>query len=57
MPEEFEALAIDWWHGRVSAVQAGRALGVSRATFQRRAEEWSQNQGLAKRGRSRAPYL
>lgn len=57
MPEEFETLAIDWWHGRVSAVQAGRALGVSRATFQRRAEEWSQNQGLAKRGLARAPYL
>ena len=42
MPEEFEALALDWWHGRVSAVQAGRKLGVSRTTFKSRAEEWCQ---------------
>ena len=46
MPEEFEALALDWWHGRVSAVQAGRKLGVSRTTFKSRAEEWCQAAGM-----------
>ncbi|MCI8538924.1 MAG: recombinase family protein [Oscillospiraceae bacterium] len=40
MPDAFEALALDWWAGRVSAVQAGKQLGVSRTTFMRRAEEW-----------------
>ncbi|MCI9156091.1 MAG: recombinase family protein [Lawsonibacter sp.] len=42
MPETFETLAEDWWYGRVSAVQAGKALGVSRTTFQRRAREWGE---------------
>lgn len=46
MAEGFEALAIDWWQGRVTAVQAGRELGVSRSTFQRRAQEWASAQGL-----------
>ena len=44
MPEAFEKLAEDWWYGRVSAVQAGKELGISRSTFSRRAEEWSKNQ-------------
>ena len=46
MPEQFEALAIDWWHGRVSATQAGRELGISRTTFKRRVEEWGRVRGL-----------
>ncbi|MBD5084016.1 MAG: recombinase family protein [Clostridiales bacterium] len=46
MPEQFEALAIDWWHGRVSATQAGRELGISRTTFKRRVEEWGSVKGL-----------
>ena len=46
MPEQFEALAIDWWHGRVSATQAGRELGISRTTFKRRVEEWGKVRGL-----------
>lgn len=41
MPDGFEALAMDWWYGRVTAVQAGRELGISRTTFKRRAEEWA----------------
>ena len=49
MPARFEALAADWWHGRVTAVQAGSELGVSRTTFKRRAEEWGQANGLEKR--------
>jgi len=40
MPEEFEELAEEWRHGRVSAAQAGRELGISRTTFKLRAEEW-----------------
>ncbi len=39
MPESFEELAEDWWFGRVTAVQAGKELGISRTTFKRRAEE------------------
>lgn len=46
MPKEFESLALDWWNGRVSAVQAGRKLGVSRTTFKSRAEEWCQAAGM-----------
>ena len=46
MPEHFEELAVDWWHGRVSAVQAGKELGVSRTTFKSRAEEWCLAEGL-----------
>ena len=40
--------ALDWWHGRISAVQAGKKLGVSRTTFTRRAEEWCQAAGMGK---------
>ncbi|MCI8871230.1 MAG: recombinase family protein [Lawsonibacter sp.] len=47
MPQPFEELAAGWWLGRVSAVQAGRELGVSRTTFKRRAEEWGRLRGLA----------
>ena len=54
LPEEFEALAIDWWYGRVTAVQAGRELGISRTTFKRRAEEWSRAAGLGERGKRTA---
>lgn len=50
MPEEFAELAEDWWNGRVTATDAGRLLGVSRKTFTRRAEEWSQAAGLTRRG-------
>ena len=42
MPESFEELAEDWWFGRVTAVQAGKELGISRTTFKHRAEEWFQ---------------
>ena len=41
MPAGFEELAMGWRQGRVTAVQAGRELGVSRTTFKRRAEEWA----------------
>ena len=46
MPDGFETLAMDWWYGRVTAVQAGRELGISRTTFKRRAEEWAGAKGL-----------
>ena len=46
MPEQFEPLAIDWRHGRITASQAGRELGISRTTFKRRAEEWLQAEAL-----------
>lgn len=52
MPAGFEELAVDWWYGRVSAVQAGRKLGVSRTTFKSRAEEWCQAVGM---GEHRTP--
>ena len=45
MPEDFAQWAQEWWHGRVTAVQASRALGISRTTFTRRAEEWGSGQG------------
>ena len=48
MPERFGELAEAWWHGRVSAVQAGQELGISRHTFQRRAREWGEERGLAR---------
>ena len=40
LPAEFEELAVSWQQGRISAVQAGRQLGISRTTFKRRAQEW-----------------
>lgn len=40
LPEGFEEMAEDWFNGRVSAVQAGKELGISRHTFTRRATEW-----------------
>ena len=40
MPESFVALAEAWRSGRITAVQAGKELGISRSTFTRRAEEW-----------------
>ena len=46
MPEQFEELAEEWWQGRVTAVQAGRELGISRTTFRHRAEEWGTAEGL-----------
>lgn len=49
MPEPFEELAEEWWQGRVTAVQAGRELGISRTTFRHRAEEWGSAGGLAAR--------
>ena len=55
MPEQFEALAIDWWYGRVNATQAGRELGISRTTFKRRAEAWGQAEGLPARQRHPVP--
>lgn len=48
MPEAFEDLAEDWCFGRISAIQAGKELGVSRTTFTRRAEEWAAEQGFAR---------
>ena len=53
MPDQFEALAIDWWYGRVSAVQAGRELGISRTTFKRRAEEWGGARGWTRQSAER----
>ena len=47
LSECFEELAEEWCCGRVSAVQAGRELGVSRMTFTRRAEEWAACQGVS----------
>lgn len=49
MPEGFDELAEDWWHGRVTATEAGKLLGVSRKTFKRRAEEWCHTEGLGAR--------
>lgn len=45
MPERFPELAEDWRHGRITAVQAGKALGISRTTFKQRAEEWAVAKG------------
>ena len=45
MPDAFEELAEDWWFGRITAVQAGKELGVSRFTFTRRAREWGTSNG------------
>ena len=46
MPDAFPALAEAWWLGRISAIQAGQELGVSRSTFLRRAREWATARGL-----------
>lgn len=46
MPEQFEELAADWWYGRVTAVQAGKELGISRTTFKVRALEWCRAKGM-----------
>ena len=43
LPEAFEELAEEWRNGRVSAVEAGRILGISRHTFRRRATEWAES--------------
>ncbi len=48
MPGCFEELAEDWWFGRVSAIQAGKELGISRSTFTRRAEEWGAGRGFSR---------
>lgn len=50
MPEAFEKLAEDWWSGRITAIQAGRELGISRSTFTRRAEEWGASAGWKRPG-------
>ena len=39
-PDRFAELEEAWRFGRVTAAQAGRELGVSRSTFQRRARAW-----------------
>ncbi len=57
MPEDFVQWAQDWWHGRVTAVQASRALGISRTTFTRRAEEWGSCQGRTDPPKRRAARL
>ena len=46
MPECFEELANDWWHGYVTATDAGRQFGISRKIFTRRAAEWGERRGL-----------
>ncbi len=55
MPELFEELAEEWWYGRISAVQAGKELGISRTTFKQRAEEWCCAEGLGRRTVSQLP--
>ena len=49
MPEEFTALAKQWWDGEVSGERAARSLGLSRRTFCRRAKEWGAAEGLTHR--------
>lgn len=49
MSESFEKLAEEWWSGRVTAIQAGKELGISRSTFTRRAEEWGASNGRSQR--------
>lgn len=49
MPEGFDELAEDWWNGYVSATEAGKQLGISRKTFTRRAAEWVEKAGAAKK--------
>lgn len=49
MPEGFNELAEDWWNGYVSATEAGRQLGISRKTFTRRATEWGEKAGAARK--------
>lgn len=43
LPEGFEKIAEDWRDGRVSAVEAGKMLGMCRQTFTRRATEWAES--------------
>ena len=50
MPEGFEELAEDWRLGRVTAVQAGKELGISRTTFRTRAMEWCREAGMEDAG-------
>lgn len=52
MPEAFEELAEAWWAGRVTAVQAGKELGISRSTFTRRAVEWGETGRGSKRSKA-----
>ena len=54
MPEGFPQLAEDWWAGRLTAVDAGRLLGISRKTFTRRASEWVEAAGLTGTAPARA---
>ena len=49
MPEGFDELAEDWRNGYVSATEAGKQLGISRKTFTRRAAEWVEKAGAAKK--------
>ena len=39
VPAQFHTLAQQWFNGEISAVQAGKQLGLSRHTFMRRARE------------------
>ena len=50
MPERFQELAEDWRLGRVTAVQAGKELGISRTTFRTRAMEWCREAGMEDAG-------
>lgn len=45
LPEGFEELAKDWFNGCVTAVEAGKMLGMSRQRFSRRATEWAESAG------------
>lgn len=43
LPEGFEEMAEDWFNGRVTAIEAGKMLGMSRRNFSRRATEWAKS--------------
>lgn len=43
LPEGFEEMAEDWFNGRVTAIEAGKILGISRQRFSRRATEWAKS--------------
>ncbi len=49
MPEQFEAVARQWWDGEISGECAAKSLGLSRRTFCRRAKEWGLAEGLTRR--------
>lgn len=43
LPEGFEEMAEKWFNGRITAIEAGKMLGISHQRFSRRATEWAKS--------------